>query len=300
MRYPKFVFTLMFPVMTWAADAVQVPVWTGEGSVLSAQSLSASVDGSPSEILGVHVPTDDLMLLVVLDLTDDLAAVEQARTALLARMNTLPANHYVSVLSAQNGLRVLSEPTSDRNKSIAAIRSQQVGGRAGLLETIEEAARIGSSIIAKSGVRLAILYLTDSDVNNYREALNNPTINQSDSGDVSRRADSLIRERVSRMVTSLAKTQAPVFISHLSYRSDALNVAYQTGLITLASATGGSTTVARSNAEIPTAINQTLDHILGHYSVTVALHKSNKKVDVTLANQAGGALDYRSSYVLGN
>jgi hypothetical protein len=288
------------PALCFAADAVQVPVWAPEGAALTPQSISASVDGAPSEVLGMHAPADDLMLMVVLDLTDDLAAVEQARGALLERVQAMAPNHFVSVLSAQNGLRVLSEPTGDREVASAAIRSQQVGGRAGLLETIEQSAQIGSAIISKSGVRLAILYITDSDVNNYREALNNPSINYSDGGDVSRRADSLVRERIARMVASLAKTQAPVFITHLNYRTDQLNVAYQTGLNALAAATGGSTSIARSLNEIPSIVNNTLDHILGHYSVTIALHTSNKKVDVSLASEAGGVLDYRSSYTFEN
>lgn len=283
-----------------AADRVQVPVWIEHGAALTTEGLSASVDGTPSKILNLRAPSDDLMLLVVLDLTDDLAAVEQARSALIRRLTPMAPNHYVGVLSAQNGLRVLAEPTADRDIAALAIRAQQVGGRAGLLETIEQAAEIGNSIVRKSGVRLAILYLTDSDVNNYREALNNPTINQSDSGDVSRRADSLVRERVSRMAASLGHSQAPVFISHLTYRTDALNIAYQTGLISLSAATGGSTAVARSIAEIPAVINGALDRIMGHYSVTVEIAGTAKKVAVTLANEAGDSLDYRSSYVLGN
>jgi hypothetical protein len=292
---------VMFACVTaWAADRVQVPVWTDGGEALNIETLSASVDGAPSKIVSVRTPSDDLMLLVVLDLTDDLAAVEQARTALLRRLDSMSPNQYVGVLSSQNGLRVLTEPTADRDIAALAIRSQQVGGRAGLLETIEQAADMGTAIIRKSGVRLAILYLTDSDVNNYREALNNPTINQSDNGDVSRRADSLVRERISRMAASLGGAQVPVFISHLAYRTDSLNIAYQTGLIALASATGGSTAVARSNAEIPAVVNSALDRILGHYSVTVELSKSAKKVAVTLANEAGGSLDYRSSYIIGN
>lgn len=286
--------------LCFAADAVQVPVWAPEGAAITAQSVTAAVDGSPSEVLEVHAPADDLMLLVVLDLTDDLAAVEQARGALLQRVQAMAPNHYVGVLTSQNGLRVLSEPTADRERASAAIRSQQVGGRAGLLETIEQSARIGSSIINKSGVRLAVLYITDSDVNNYREALNNPSINHSDGGDVSRRADSLVRERISRMVASLSKTQAPIFINHLNYRTDQLNVAYQTGLISLSAATGGSTLISRSLNEIPSIINSTLDRILGHYSVTVAVHSEGKKVDVTLANRTGGSLDYRSSYTFEN
>ncbi len=297
MQFKKALLTLFFPLAAFAADAIQVPVWAPVGEALPT-SLTATIGGEPTEVLNVQAPTDDLMLLVVLDLTDDLALVEQARRALLARIESLPANHLVGVLSAQNGLRVLTEPTSDHEKIAAAIRSQQVGGRAGLLETVEEAAQIGSSIIAKSGVRVAILYVTDSDVNNYREAFDNPTVNRSDNGDVSRRMDSLVRERMARMAATLGKTQAPVFITHLSYRNDQLNVAYQTGLISLTAATGGNALVARSNAEVPQYVNNTLDHILGHYSVKLALHDpALKKADVGLVSEAV-QLDYRSSYLL--
>ncbi len=298
MPFSKALLSLLLPLSCWAADSLRVPMWSADGAL--PPSLTATIDGEPTEVLSVQAPADDLMLLVVLDLTDDLALVEQARTALIQRFENLASNHLVGVLSAQNGLRVLVEPTSDRAKIAAAIRSQQVGGRAGLLETVEDAARIGTSIIAKSGVRLAILFVTDSDINNYREAFDNPTVNRSDNGDVSRRMDSLVRERMSRLSQSLGKAQAPVFITHLSYRSDQLNVAYQTGLIGLTAATGGNAMIARSNAEIPAYVNSTLDHILGHYSVKLALHKpESKKADVALLS-GGGALDYRSSYLLGN
>jgi hypothetical protein len=275
-------------------------VWAPVGGTLPASSITAQIGGERTEVLSVQAPTDDLMLLVVLDLTDDLALVEQARAALLARIEKLPENHLVGVLSAQNGLRVLTEPTSDHAKIAAAIRSHQVGGRAGLLETVEDAAQIGTAIMAKSGVRVAILFVTDSDINNYREAFDNPTVNRSDNGDVSRRMDSLVRERMSRLAASLGKAQAPVFITHLNYRSDQLNVAYQTGLISLTAATGGNALIARSNAEVPAYVNSALDHILGHYSVKLALHNpALKKADVALSSESG-ALDYRSSYLLGN
>jgi hypothetical protein len=300
MPYKRMLLASTFSLVALAADSIQVPVWAPEGAELPASSISASIDGQPTEVLSVQAPKDDLMLLVVLDLTDDLALVEQARTALLNRIEKLPANNLVAVLSAQNGLRVLTEPTTDHAKIAAAIRSQQVGGRAGLLETVEEATRIGSAILTKSGVRVAILYVTDSDINNYREAFDNPTVNRSDNGDVSRRMDSLVRERMSRMTANLSRAQAPVFITHLNYRNDQLNVAYQTGLISLTDATGGNALVARSQAEVSAYVNNTLDHILGHYSVKLAVHnKDSKKADVGLASQAG-TLDYRTSYVFGN
>jgi hypothetical protein len=300
MRFKKALFALLFPLAAFAADAIQVPVWAPDGEKLPVSSLIAMIGGEKTEVLNAQGPADDLMLLLVLDLTDDLALVEQARTAILERIEKLPPNHLVGVLSAQNGLRVLAEPTADHEKIAAAIHSQQVGGRAGLLETIEEAAQIGSSILAKSGVRVAILYITDSDINNYREAFDNPTVNRSDQGDVSRRMDSLVRERMARVEGTLAKEQAPVFITHLSYRNDQLNVAYQTGLIGLTATTGGNALIARSNAEVPEYVNSTLDHILGHYSVKLALHNpALKKADVALESEAG-ELDYRSSYLLDN
>jgi hypothetical protein len=175
-----------------------------------------------------------------------------------------------------------------------------VGGRAGLLNTIEKAAQIGGSVISKSGVRLAVLYLTDSDIGNYRENYNNAVVNNSDHGDLSRQfTDVLVRERISRMVTSLRSTRAPVFISQLTYRTDQLNLAYQTGLLALADATGGSATISRSIAEIPSAINELLDRILGHYSVAVSLPETGRdRLDVELKTREGHPLTHRSTYVL--
>lgn len=298
MQFRKLLLPLILPLVSFAAENIQVPVWTPEGVALGTDGLIATIGGEPTDVLSVQAPTDDLMLLVVLDLTDDLALVEQARAALLARIEKMPANHLVGVLSAQNGLRVLAEPTSDHEKVAEAIRSQQVGGRAGLLETVEEASRIGTSIMQKSGVRVAILYITDSDINNYREAFDNPTVNRSDQGDVSRRMDSLVRERMSRVSANLSKGQAPVFITHLSYRSDQLNVAYQTGMISLTAATGGNALIARSNAEIPQYVTGTVDHIVGHYSVKLAVKNPQlKKAEVALESNAG-ELDYRATYLL--
>ncbi len=277
---------------------LQVPVWAPADAEVTPTSLTATVDGVSSEVLSVAGPEDDLMLLIVLDLTDDLAAVEQARRALIARIDMFEPNYFVGVLHAQNGLSVLGEPSADRVKTAAAIRSHPVGGRAGLLNTIEAAADLGSSIMQKSGLRLAILYLTDSDIGNYRENYTNAQVNSSDNNDLSRQnSDVLVRERISRMAQSLNTSLVPVFISQLTYRTDRLNQAYQTGLISLANATGGSATISRSIAEIPTSIDQLLDKIVGHYSVKVALPDPDaNKASVTLEAPEGVTLDYRSDF----
>jgi hypothetical protein len=193
---------------------------------------------------------------------------------------------------------VLSEPSADRDATAAAIRSLPVGGRAGLLNTIEKAAMLGDALIERSRVRLAVLYVTDSDIRNYREAYTNPVVNGSDRGDLSRRfSDVLVRERVSRLVTSLSATQAPVFIAHLSYRSDPLNEAYQTGLLTLAQTTGGVVEFSRSLSEIPSAVDHVFDRILNHYSIRLALpERTGDQVGVALTTEQGTPLTYRSTF----
>ena len=150
-------------------------------------------------------------------------------------------------------------------------------------------------------MRLAVLYLTDSDIGNYRENFTNTTVNSSDSGDLSRRfPDVLVRERISRTLRSLAATQAPVFISQLTYRNDQLNVAYQTGLMSLATSTGGAASISRSIAEIPSAIDSLVDRIVGHYSLSLVLPKQGglKNLVVMLDTPTGLQLDYRAEYTV--
>jgi hypothetical protein len=104
--------------------------------------------------------------------------------------------------------------------------------------------------------------------------------------------------RMPATVGNLAASEAPVFISQLTYRTDQLNVAYQTGLISVATSTGGTASVARSVSEIPSAIDLLVDRIVGHYSwaLTVPATTSLKKLYVRLATPNGRHLDYRAEY----
>ena len=285
-----------------ASSRVFVPAWPPAGTDLTAESVTASIGGTEAPILAVRGPEDDLVLLVILDLTGDLSLVEAARQALIEHMAGFPPNYYVGVMSAQDGLHPLSEPTPDRDQAAAAIRLQQVGGRAGLLNTVEQAAQLGDSIGSRSGVRLAVLYVTDSGIENYREDYTNPVVNSSDSRDLSRRfSDGLVKERISQLVAGLSATQTPLFIVHLDYRTDRLNEPYQTGLMELARATGGSVWFCRSLSSIPSEIREAVDRATAHWSVRVALpDPQSRQVDVTLASEQGNALDYRSRYLLNN
>jgi hypothetical protein len=267
---------------------------------LTQESVTASISGDSAPVLDVLGPEDDMVLLVVLDLAGDLSLVDAARSTLIQEFDNFPENHYVAVMSAQDGLRPLSEPTADRDRIAQAIRSQQVGGRAGLLNTVETAAHIGDSISARAGVRLAVLYITDSDIENYREDYTNPVVNSSDSRDLSRRfSDNLVKERVSRIVSGLTATQTPVFVVHLDYRTDPLNEAYQTGLLEIARATGGNAWFCRSQSGIPTEVREAVSRAESLWSVRVGLPDAEmRQFDVTLVIPNEGLLEYRSRYMV--
>ncbi|MBI1786459.1 MAG: hypothetical protein HYR60_02770 [Acidobacteria bacterium] len=280
---------------------MKIPAWAGDQTV-AAKDFRASLDGAPLRVLSVRGPKDDLMLLVALDLTGDLALVEPAKEALIAEVEKLPARSYAGLLRAQDGLAVVSDPTADRAATSEGIRSLPVSGKAGLLDTVEGAARIGDAILAKAAVRVALLYVTDSDIHNYREDFTNPVINSSDSHDLSRRfPEGLVQDKITKLEGRLAGMQTPLFIVHLAYRGDRLNEAYQNGLKRLSETTGGSSAFCRSMADIPASIHTVLETIQAHYSVSVELPKKTRRalqIHLSLAGGEGNGLHYRPRLTL--
>jgi hypothetical protein len=238
------------------------------------------------------------MLLVVFDVVGDLARVDPARESLIAAMEKASPSVYVGLLRAQDGLRVVLDPTGDRQAVTEAIRAIPVSGRPGLLDTIEQAAELADSVLAKTTVRMAVLYITDSDIYSYRDDYTNPVINSSDSRDLSRRfPEGLVREKISKIESRISALDATLFIAHLAYAPDRLNEAYQTGLLQLAQVTGGSAVFCRSPADVSDAITQMFTRIANHWAVDVKLpERPLKSVQVQLEGATG--LSYRSRFVL--
>jgi hypothetical protein len=259
----------------------------------------ATVQGRNAKILRVRPPDDPMILLVVLDLTGDLTLVEPAREAAASALNALPGNTWVALLRAQNGLQTIVDPTADRAVVIEGIRSQPVSGPAGLLDSVEPAARLASAMLQKSPVRLATLYLTDSNIFNYREDYTNPVINYSDTRDLSRRfPEALIREKTSKLANALAASAAPLFVVHLAFLRDRLNEAYQTGLRQMSEASGGEALFCRSVAEIPTSVDGAFRKISTHWAIDIELPPGTPK-QFSVALSAGGApIRARASFAL--
>ncbi len=277
---------------------VRVAVWADSAEALDCRAPNARLDGSPARVARALGPADDLMMLGVLDLAGDLTLADAARQGLAASIPSLPAKAHLGFLKAQEGLRVLVDPTADHAAVAQAIESHSPGGRAGLLDTVEEASRLGDLVLAKAGVRLAIFYVTDSNIYNYREDFANPVINSSDGRDLSRRfPEGLVRERISKLAAVLSTRQAPLFIVHLDYRSDRLNEAYQAGLLELAAATGGSAVFCRSTAEIAEAVGTLFQRIASHWGLDLELPAGRQR-QVTIEIDCGGReLNHRNRFL---
>jgi len=287
---------------------LRVPVLMADTDVpLRAADLQATVNASAAKVLSVAKPSDDLILLVVLDLAGDLTLAQSATSAFLQELDKLPPNVHVGLLRAQDSLRVLEDPTRDRARLRKLVEELPVTGRAGLLSSVETVASIGTAMVARSQVRVAILYLTDSEVTNYREDFTNPVINSSDAGDLSRRfPEVLIQEKIAKVDANLTATATPVFIVHTTWRSDRLNTAYLDGLKQISVTTGGTAVVCRSLAEVPAAVEDTLRSIRNHHVVTLEFQKTAGKsaeVHLTVSDTAGTAVrqtkfTYRSHFTL--
>lgn len=277
---------------------LRVPYWSEAGAA-TAPVVQAMLNGSNVKVARLLGPTDDLVLLLVLDLAGDLSRVDPARDAINARLKQLPANTMVGLLRAQDGLRVLEDPTINREAVANRIQELSVSGRAGLLDTMETALGVGDAMLTKARVRVAVLYVSDSVVTNYREDFANPVVNSSDSRDMSRRfPEALIKERMQQIVTRVGRTQTPLFIVQLNYENDRLNEAYQTGLIEVAASTGGNAEFCRTLAEIPDAVGRAFDHVLAHSSAELEFKPSGgaRQYDVQLVAE-GATLRHRTRFL---
>lgn len=282
---------------------LRVPAWVearnGEGAPLEPGDLRARVGGVPARVVRTLGPQDEMMLVLILDFTEDLSLAELAKDALAAEIRKLPAQLHVSLMRAQDGLRVLADPTAEREPLVEAVRTLPVSGKAGLLESLPAALRLTEAILSRAAVRVALLYVTDSSISNYRDDYINPVINYSDRHDLSRRfPEALVKEKIARLERQVAAFQTPLFILHLDYRGDRLNEAYQTGLMQLAAALGGASQFCRSRQEIPVAVASTFERLQRLYRVDVELPDRRPKQIQLQMETSGGGLSYRNRFVL--
>lgn len=272
----------------------RVPFWVSEGAPVASRDLEVRVNGQAAKVTRLLDGNDDLLLLVVLDWSGDLSLVDPSRTALTEAIGKLPPNVHVGLLRAQDNLRVLLDPGGDRDKLVELIRGLGVSGRAGLLNAIEPMQQLADGVTAAARVRVAVLYVSDSNIANYREDYTNPVVNSNDSGDMSRRfPEGLVHEKIKQLLAAVLQGEAPMFLVHLNYQSDRLNTAYQTGLLDLMAASGGASEFCRSLAEIPQAIEKMMGLIVSGQSAEVVCQGGKSRQAEISLEAEGRTLHFR-------
>jgi hypothetical protein len=252
-------------------ELLKIPVWVEEGEDRfwdkgDPRTFKVFIDDKEAPLKSFQGPRNSTILLVVFDTVASLSRVDLARADLIEAIEGLPENYWIGLLRAQDELSVVQEPTPNRESLVKKIQTAPVAGKAGLLDTLEPVSRLAAEILQKAGVRLCVLYVTDSAIGHYRADYLNPVINSSDSGDLSRRfPDRAVQERMSRLAESLGKFTIPVFILHLEYRSDAVNLAYQSGLERIAAGSGGSALFCRTDTDIKPALDKLFARIRSVY-----------------------------------
>lgn len=275
-------------------------VATEQEPPLEGESFTAKIDGNPAKVLHVRGPADDAIVMLVLDLSGEPTLIDAAREALIEEIAKLAPNHWVGVMKAQDSLQALVDPTADREKVNAAIRDYAASGKAGLLTTVESVARLGNRLMDHSGVPVSILYVTDSNIYNYREDYTNPVINSSDSRDLSRRfSDQLVKDKMQTISDRLAKLETPFYAVQLNYLADPINEAYRQGVLRLAVESGGEGAFCRSRGEIATAVEKVMKSASQHWSVVVEL--KTEKMRSVLVNLRNGdrEVQNRERFALG-
>jgi hypothetical protein len=306
MRRRAFLLTTAAPLFgapavkpsTSSGPICRVTGWLGEAALAPAQ-IQATVDGKPAQVTAVRDPATPLLIHLIMDLTGDPALIDPARKAIKDNISALPANTWVGLMNAQDGLRVLADPGPDRASVLAQIDALQTTGRPGLLEVVEPAEILAERVLRRAGVRNAVLFLTDSNIYNYREDYTNPVVNPSDSRDLSRRfPDALVREKTAKLAAALNSHHVPIFIQHLAWLRDRLNDAYETGLQQIAEATGGSAAFSRWPGDSGADIDQMVRRVTTHWAIDLRLPAGIGRTYTVQLAVAGREIQYRTKFTL--
>lgn len=268
---------------------VAIPVRLGNIQCSNAPKFRPTLNGKPVHIRSEMGPKSDQVILVVFDLTGNLSRIDAAKAAVNADIAKLPPNAWVGVLRSQNGLHVLADPTNNHEKVTSIVSALTSTGTPGLLETVRATLTLADAMIRKSPVRVAVLYITDGSIYDYREDYTNPVINPSDHHDLSRRfRDGLINAKIAKLERHVSSLEAPLYVVQLHYRGNGLDQAYQNGLDALARRTGGEALACHSLSDIPTVISSLFHQIRKTWRLNLAVpRKSNSHLQVGLSASCG-------------
>lgn len=154
-------FRAKIPVFATDADATPVEPH-------QAEDFRLTQDGRPVSVTEFLEADSPLLLILALDTTGDRTYIDAVRESLTEFTRTLPANIQIMVLTINDGVKPVQNNTADKELLAAAIADYAITGRPGFLENVATVAANANKIFMRHPLRVATLFITDSDIYNYR------------------------------------------------------------------------------------------------------------------------------------
>jgi hypothetical protein len=182
---------------------------------------------------------------------------------------------------------------------VAAIRSVEATGKAGLLNCVERVESIADAMLARAAVRVAVVLVSDATIQNYREDLINPVINSSDPNDLSRRfPEQLVQNAMAALERRMGPSLAPLFVVQLNTQTDRWNEAYYDGVKAVAQNTMGEALFCTTWAAIGDSIDSVFTRLRSHYSARMTIPIHGDSVIIEIQSSSGTRLSYRSHFTV--
>jgi hypothetical protein len=276
---------------------LKIPVWVRNGNGFEAgwrlEDFHLSDGKAPLPLVSLQRPEAPTLLFIAFDTVGEVSAITEMHTALKAELKKLGPQYRVGLLSAHEIFKVIQDPTADFSMLEQKIDTLTQNGKAGLLDNIQTVSEFSSQILHKTQVRVAVLFITDSDIGNYRTNYLNPTVNYSDNRDLSRRFPGrALQEKISRMTLTLARTQIPIFILHIDPGQDPLNKIYQDGLKQIAETLGGQLFLSKTVNDVPLMVQSAFAWIRSFYLLGFQATKGKNeqlKIQITPTRDAAAS-----------
>ena len=144
-------------------------------------------------------PESPVLIVLALDTTGNLTWIDTLRNELAAFVAGLPPNVQIMVVTINDGIRVVQNNTRDPKLLTEAVRNYDITGRPGFLENLESLQEKSDRIFERFPMRVATLFVTDSDIYGYRR----------------RFSSSDFTTEVERIKTRLQGFYAPIYVLRL-------------------------------------------------------------------------------------
>ncbi len=256
------------------------PVWN-----LKSDNFTVLMDKEPVKLDFFLNPDAPVLIPLVFDTTGDLTYIDAMRKELCRFVDSLPPIIQLMVLTANDGLKVVQNNSSDKELLKKAILNYSIKGYPGFLENFLSVSDAMNTLVMKNKIKVCPIFITDSDIYKYRK--------QYTSADLNTEAD--------RIRGKLKESFVPIFVLRLpSGGNDTFARNYEGLMRELARATGGEAEFPMGVPGVSTALAGTLHRIHGLYVVGWESDQikpgKEHKVKITVTGPDGQELDAKVEY----